>query len=546
LPFRAGKILDGRETASRLEVNRTIMKRNLVQLREEPFDLLIIGGGITGAGVCLDASLRGYRVALIDKGDFASGTSSVSSKLIHGGLRYLEHGSFHLVYEALHERRLLLTNAPHLVHPLRFTIPFYLGSRVPAWKWRAGLTLYDILAGRSNLGRSHSLNASRLKAEFPRLRETGLHGGAAYCDAQTDDARLCLEVLKTSARQGACLANYVEAVGFERDSRQITGVKVVDKIKDYAFTIRARLVLNASGPWVDQVCRLAGDSGGPYLQPTKGVHLIVPDQGMGSAFLLLHPDDGRAFFVLPWNGRTLIGTTDTLCEQSPDNLKVTEAEVAYLLAGFNHYFTPALQGDDVVNTIVGVRPLLRAKTNDPSSLSREFRVWTSNSGLISVAGGKYTTYRAMAEAVTDSVAHRLGKRRRCETRQFKLDGTPAEPWLEFKAAETRRICLEFGLDPKAASHLVGRYGQRARVVAGYVKYDPLLAHPITPEEPDLRAELVYQQDQEMAVRPGDFLLRRTKLGLFHPRLMDSKSDASLPRKRGEVGCELPPLTREAR
>jgi glycerol-3-phosphate dehydrogenase len=504
------------------------MNRNLDQLRENQFDLLIIGGGITGAGVSLDASLRGFKVALIDKGDFASGTSSVSSKLIHGGLRYLEHGSFRLVYEALHERRLLLRNAPHLVHPLRFTIPFYQGSRIPAWKWRAGLTLYDILAGKSNLGRSHSLNARQLRAEFPGLRETGLQGGAAYCDAQMDDARLCLEVLQTSAWQGACLANYVEAVGFEEVAGQISGVKVVDKVKGDQFTIRARQVLNAAGPWVDHICQLAGDSGDPYLQPTKGVHLVVPDQGMSSAFLLLHPVDGRVFFVLPWNGRTLIGTTDTLSEHTPDHLKVTEVEVTYLLAGFNYNFKPELQDGDVVNTFAGVRPLLRAKANDPSSLSREFRVWTSPSGLISVAGGKYTTYRAMAEAVTDRVADRLGKRGPCKTRQFRLDGTPAEPWLGFKAAESQRICHEFALDPKAASHLVGRYGRRAIDVAAYVKNDPSLARPITSEEPDLRAELVYQRDHEMALFPADFLLRRTKLGLFHPQLLNNESDASLP------------------
>jgi len=276
------------------------------------------------------------------------------------------------------------------------------------------------------------------------------------------------------------------------------------------------------------VCQLDGDSSGPYLEPTKGVHLIVPDQGMSSALLLLHPNDGRVFFVLPWNSRTLIGTTDTLYEQTPDNLKVTEAEVAYLLTGFNHYFRPALQFEDVVNTFAGVRPLLRSNANDPSSLSREFRVWTSASGLISVAGGKYTTYRAMAEAVTDCVEERLGKRSACKTRQFRLDGTPEVTWLEFKEAESQRISQEFALDHKAASHLVGRYGRRARDVAGYVKNNSSLAHPITPEEPDLRAELVYQQDQEMAVLPPDFLLRRTKLGLFYPRKSDvNESNCSL-------------------
>src|SRR6266849_9314048 len=250
------------------------MQRTIDGFKEEFFDLLILGGGITGAGVALDGVLRGFRVGLIDKGDFASGTSSASSKLIHGGLRYLEHGGFHLVYEALHERRLLLENAPHLVHPLPFIIPFYQDSRVPTWKYRAGLTLYDLLAGASNLRRSRPLGFPYLRREFPGLRSVGLHGGACYVDAQMDDARLCLEVMHTAALHGACVANYVEAVGFERQGAEITGVRALDRVGGAEFSIRARQIVNATGPWLDRLSRLAGDQSGPHLQPTKGVHVI--------------------------------------------------------------------------------------------------------------------------------------------------------------------------------------------------------------------------------------------------------------------------------
>jgi glycerol-3-phosphate dehydrogenase len=235
-------------------------------------------------------------VALIDKGDFASGTSSVSSKLVHGGLRYLEHGAFHLVYEALHERRLLLENAPHLVHRLRFVLPYYEGARVPPWKWRVGLTLYDLLAGSSNIRRSRPLHRDWLRHEFPGLRTNGLLDGAEYYDAQMDDARLCIEVVRTAVQQGAVAVNYVEAVAFEQSGAEITGVRVADRLGDGEFVVRARQVLNTTGPWVDQVSRLAGDSSGPRLQPTKGVHLVAPDRGLTSAFLLLHPTDGRVFF----------------------------------------------------------------------------------------------------------------------------------------------------------------------------------------------------------------------------------------------------------
>jgi glycerol-3-phosphate dehydrogenase len=501
------------------------MKRDIAALRDETYDLAIIGGGITGAGVALDATLRGFRVALIDKGDFASGTSSVSSKLVHGGLRYLEHGEFHLVYEALQERRLLLHNAPHLVHPLRFVIPFYEGARVAPWKWRLGLGLYDLLAGRGNLRRSRRLPRRRLREEFPALAATGLLGGADYHDAQMDDARLCLEVVRTAAIQGARVANHVEAVAFEQREGRISGVRAVDRVGGAEFMVRARQVLNATGPWVDAVCRLAGDTSGPHLQPTKGVHLVLPDLGLRSAFLLLHPQDGRVFFVIPWcpvgppgSGptRTLLGTTDTAGHESPDTLDVTPQETAYLLEGFAHHFTTSLGPGDALSAFAGLRPLIRSRPGEPSSLTREFRIFDSPSGLLSVAGGKYTTYRHMAELITDAVAGRLGRSRRCRTRRFRLDGAPPSAWDRFAAGEVAFLRQRHGLDEAAAWHLVRRYGTRCRDVAAYLERDPALAGPVAVGEPDLRVEWAYQRDQEMALFPADHLLRRTRLGLFRP------------------------------
>jgi glycerol-3-phosphate dehydrogenase len=490
-------------------------------LTERPFDLLILGGGITGAGVALDAALRGLRVALIDKGDFAAGTSSLSSKLIHGGLRYLEHGDFHLVYEALHERGRLLRNAPHLVRPLRFVLPFYEDARVPAWKFRIGLVLYDLLAGRRNIQRSHATSLAHLRREFPALQPRGLRGGAEYFDAQMDDARLCLEVLRTAALQGAAVVNHVEAIAFEQTGGVIQGVRALDHRSGREFSIAARQVLNATGPWGDAVRRLAGDDSGPLLRPTKGVHLIAADRGLPAAFLLLHPVDGRVFFVIPWLHKTLLGTTDTACEETPDALAVRPEDVEYLLAGFNHYFNPPLAADDVLGQFAGLRPLIRARPGEPSDLSREFQLSTSASGLLTVAGGKYTTYRHMGEVITDTVVQRLSLSRRCRTRSFRLDGAPETVWHDFVSTTMSELTARCHLDAETAHHLIGRYGRRAVEIGDYVGLDPALGRRVVPDEPDVLAEFAYQRDHEMAQTPADFLLRRTRLGLFHPELLQT-------------------------
>jgi glycerol-3-phosphate dehydrogenase len=495
------------------------MKRDVTALQHPVFDLLILGGGITGAGVALDAALRGLRVALIDKGDLASGTSSASSKLIHGGLRYLEHGEIRLVYEALHERRRLLHNAPHQVRPLRFVLPFYRGARVPRWKWRLGLTLYDLLAGTGNLARSRTISVAQLRREFPSLHTSGLIGAASYFDAQMEDVRLCIDVLRTAAKQGAIVANYVEAVAFVRTNGHVGGVRAVDHLTGTETGITARVVLNATGPWGDAVRRLAGDDVEPLMQPTKGVHVVAPGRGLSDAFLLLHPRDGRVFFVIPWLGKTLLGTTDTECDDSPDRVAVTDADIAYLLEGHNHFFNPPLHANELLGSFVGLRPLLRSRPNEPSARSREFQLVTSPSGLLTVAGGKYTTFRHMAEVITDAVVQRLGLRRRCRTRDFHLDGAPETPWTAFETLALRRLQGTYSLDEMVSRHLLQRYGRRAEEIAILTKRDPVLGQRVLPDEPDLLAEFLYQREHEMAVSPADFLLRRTRLGLFDPSLL---------------------------
>jgi glycerol-3-phosphate dehydrogenase len=495
------------------------MKRSTDALSDEEFDLLIVGGGITGAGVALDAQLRGLRVALIDKGDFGSGTSCSSSKLVHGGLRYLEYGEFGLVFEALRERGRLLRNAPHAVRPLRFVLPFRAGDRVRPWKWRAGLQLYDLLAGSANIRRARPLQLGPLCREFPRLVRRSLLGAAEYHDAQMDDARLCLEAVRTAWLHGARVANHVEATAFERNGGRLTGARAVDHLTGAELRIRARVILNAAGPWGDAVRRLAGDAGEPLLAPTKGVHLVAPGRGLTAAFLLLHPADGRVFFAMPWLGKTLIGTTDTDWARGPDDVGAEAADVAYLLAGHNHHFDPPVAADELLGVFAGLRPLLRT-TGDPSSRSREYRIVEGPGGLLTVAGGKYTTYRAMAETITDQVVRRLGLRRRCRTRDFRLDGAPPGDWPRYAEETLAKLCARYTLAPPTARHLLDRYGTRALDVAAYLDRAPELAKPIVAGEPDLHAELAYQRDHEMAMTPADFLLRRTRLGLFHPELLD--------------------------
>ncbi|HEX9279052.1 MAG TPA: glycerol-3-phosphate dehydrogenase/oxidase, partial [Gemmatimonadales bacterium] len=435
----------------------------------EPMDVLIIGGGITGAGIARDAALRGVRVALVDKSDVAGGTSSRSSRLIHGGLRYLEHGDLRLVFEASRERRILLRIAPHLVRPLPFLFPAYRGARVPPWKLRAGLWLYDLLAAFRNVHAHRWLGAKRVRAVEPGLRDKDLAGAGLYYDAQTDDARLALATLRSAAAAGALIASYTEVLALAKPDGRVAGASVRDVLTGRRLELRARVVVNATGPWVDAVRHLDEPAAAPLLRLSKGAHVAVPRARIGNthAVTLTSPLDGRVMFVLPWGDVSYIGTTETEEPVTPERARATGDDAVYLLRSANAFFPRArLAPHDVVSTWAGLRPLLAPdRSRSAGAVSREHRIVESASGLISIAGGKLTTYRVMGRDVMDRVATRLRK----------LDGrrparAPATDELPLPGGETADLdvlvssAVARGIGESTAQHLVASYGTESAAV----------------------------------------------------------------------------------
>ncbi len=493
-------------------------------LARERFDLLVVGGGINGAGIARDAVLRGLRTALIEQGDFASGTSSRSSKLIHGGLRYLEQGHIGLVLEATRERERLRRLAPHLVRPLRFVYPVYEDGPVKLWKLAAGLWLYDALAGLRSVKRHRMLGRRALGVAEPALRTEGLKGAGEYWDCWTDDARLVLETLLSAETEGTVALSYARLTGFVKEHDRLVGAHVTDRVTGREVTIRARAIANATGPWVDAVSALDDPQATPHLRPTKGVHIVVPRARVGNrAALALHTvQDDRVMFVIPWQDHALVGTTDTDHEGGPEApLTIEPADVAYLLENVNHYFPQAqLLPADVVSAFVGLRPLVAPPPSaheSPSDVSREEEVFTSSSGLITIAGGKLTTYRVVAAKVVDQVASALlrtadgrpigGSR----TADRPLAGGTVPPEVLAAQAISRD---GHGLGSAVVGHLAGRYGGRLGELLRLVGRDRRLGEPLLPALPDPRAEVVEAVEQEHAVTLEDVLRRRTQVALF--------------------------------
>ena len=482
----------------------------------EPVDVLVIGGGITGAGIARDAALRGFRTAVVDKGDLGGGTSSLSSRLIHGGIRYLEQGQFRLVFEASRERRVLLGIAPHLVHPLPFLFPVYRGARIPAWKLRAGMWLYDLLAAFHNVKMHRWLGRKATQRLEPGLRDKELKGAALYYDAQTDDARLVIANMRSAAQAGALVASYAEVTALIKPDGRVGGATVRDGLTGRASTVRALVVVNATGPWVDRVRRLDDARAEPLLRPTKGVHVAVPRKRVAHtrAVTLTSPIDGRVMFVLPWGDLSYIGTTDTDEDTSPDEVRATADDVVYLLRSANAFFPHArLAPADIIASWVGLRPLLRPPRDvTPSASSREHRVVASASGLLTVAGGKLTTYRVMARDLVDRVAARLRE----------LDGRPRAPRvptdrLPLPGGETAdleglvKAAMERGASERTARHLVEAYGSESAAVLNLVDRDRALGRPIVAGRAALWAEVAHAVEREMAVRLSDVLVRRLHL-----------------------------------
>lgn len=477
-------------------------------LGEEVFDLFVIGGGINGAAVARDAVLRGLSVAVIERADFASGTSSRSSKLVHGGVRYLQYGEIPLVLEACRERDLLrLRLAPHLVRAQPFIYPIYEDDDLPLWQLRAGLLMYDLLAGFHNVRTHRPLSVAAVREQEPALLAEGLRGGALYYDCWTDDARLTIETALAARRGGAATLNHVEVVALEKDSGgRLAAARVRDRFTGESQRVRARCFVNVAGPWLDRVRRLDDAGAPPRLRATKGVHAVFDRRRIGNrdAIVIRGVGDSRVMFAIPWQEQTLIGTTDTYFDGDPADVAADADDIDYILASTNRAFPNAnVTARDVIATYAGLRPLVAPEDEmDESEVSREDEIFESPSGLISLGGGKLTTHRHVAERIVDQVARRVGRRvGPCRTMKVPLPG----------AAGMVAGSVMDGPPATGEEHVRARYGAAAAEVAATINGGP--GGRIVGDLPDLMVEVVYAVEHEMAMTLDDVLVRRVSVHL---------------------------------
>jgi glycerol-3-phosphate dehydrogenase len=500
-------------------------------IENQPFDLIVIGGGINGAGVVRDAALRGLRTLLIDQGDFCGGATSWSTRLVHGGLRYLEYFEFNLVRESLREREILLQTAPHLVKPLLLTIPIYADRSRPYWKIQAGMTLYDLLSYDKTLPNHRMLPSDTFRQLFREIAAADLVGGAQYYDSQVAYAeRLALENVLDAEAAGAVVRNYVEAIALERDADRITAITCRDRRSGAEFVVNCGpqcLIVNTAGPWVDAVLA-RGRSGGqvqpigqtPKIGPTKGSHIVVapfPGMPLESALYVEAQSDGRPFFIVPWLGQVLIGTTDLRYSDGLDHIKANDDEIDYLIRETNGIIpTAQLTRRSVKFTYSGVRPLPAAAPGQKtSSITRSHVLYDHSpdgaSNLISLIGGKITTYRQVGEEVVDrAYQHRQQAVPKCETRTRSLPGAILPHDVRIKQAIEK-----YGdrLDLSTIDHLFGIYGARAIDLLKLIDETPELAKSLTPGQPSILAQIVFAVRSEYAETLIDILHRRTMLAM---------------------------------
>ena len=481
------------------------------------FDLLVIGGGITGAGVFRDAALRGMKVLLVEKDDFASGTSSKSSKLVHGGLRYLKEYDFGLTRESCLERNLLIRQNPHLVEPIPFVYPIYRGDKEGPAMVKAGMLLYEALGGFRNYRRHRMLTRDETLEMIPDLNPEGLRGAAYYYDAAVDDARITLENIKSGVREGGIALNYVAAIGFLRDKGRIGGLVLRDMTTWRTYQVRGRVVVNATGVWVNAV-RDLDTPGERTLSPTKGVHIVVPSARIrqNATLAFRNPVDGRQLFSIPQGDMTLIGTTDTFFNGDADAIEALWDDVDYLLDAANAAFPEANLGrDDLVSVFSGVRPLVAPRQEaDAGAISREHEIYEDPSGLVSIAGGKLTTYRLMAKELVDLAASRLPAARRRRLGPCVTERSLASRVLDIDAEVG--YFEEKGLSTAVARHLVRAYGSDARAVFSLCQKIPDGLTPIEPNAPYLAGEVVHAVRHESALTVTDVLTRRLRAAIWLP------------------------------
>jgi len=484
------------------------MDRNVKRFSSQTYDLLVIGGGINGAAIAHLAAKRGMKVALLEKGDFASGTSSKSTKLIHGGIRYLENLEVDLVYESLRERHLQLKVALHLVKPLPFVIPVYEGDKRPLWMMQFGVFLYELLAGPYRVGSRKNLTRDEVIGLEPGIERKGLKGGVLYYDAQMDDARLCLENVLMAAEYGAHVANYVKAVSFLKENGRVVGVKAHDILGIKEFEVRAKRVICAAGPWTNELLRLDIPHAKKKVRTTKGIHIVYEGEISKHAILIGSQSDRRIFFVIPWMGNSLIGTTDTDYVAGPDEVKVEQADIDYLMRESKRVF-PELDfsPSKILTTFAGLRPLIR-KGGSPRKVSRKHLFYEAPSGVIFVVGGKYTTYRKVAEDCVNKI------RKIYHKEDFSVYGSGAIP----ERAEI--VAARAGVERDVVQSLMDLYGSRYKEVLALAEKDPALREKVSLNPGVIKAQLVYSVQTEMARTVEDITDRRLSL-VFRGPIADS-------------------------
>jgi glycerol-3-phosphate dehydrogenase len=459
--------------------------------RKDPWDLVVIGGGATGAGVAVDAATRGYDVLLLERGDFGGGTSSRSTKLVHGGVRYLRQGHIGLVLEALRERGRLRRNAPHLVHDLPFVLPCY--SRFDKLFYGLGLTAYDLLAGKARFGRSLVITAAEVQRRLPAVRTDGLRGGVVYHDGQFDDTRLLIHLVMTAVDYGATPLNYAPVTGLTRSpSGAVDGVIVRDLEGDTEWRAAARVVVNAAGPFCDDVRRLADTGAAPLVAASQGSHVVLDRSFVPTDHALLVPKtpDGRVLFAIPWHGHTLVGTTDVPIPSVPAEPRATTEEIDFILETAGRYLARRPRREDILSTFAGVRPLVKARCGHTASLARDHTIRVDAPGLVTITGGKWTTYRHMAEECVDRAAALAGlPRQPCRTRELELHGYQPDASI-------------FGD--------LAVYGSDTPAIRALSNADSRLAERLHPALPYIEAEVVWAVRNEMARTVADVLARRTR------------------------------------
>jgi glycerol-3-phosphate dehydrogenase len=506
-------------------------------IKDGAFDVCVIGGGASGASCALDAQLRGLRTVLVEAGDFASGSSTASTKLAHGGVRYLQEAvtdldpqQYHLVESALRERGLMLRNAPYLARTVEFLVPCF--SHFDQFYYGLGMKMYDWISGKSSLLPSRMLTREEALFRMPAMQSKSLTGAVAYADGQFDDARYAVALVETFGASGGAALNYARVTAFEkRADGMIAAVMVTDQISKQTFRIAARSFVNATGPFSDVVRKLASAKAPPRMYPSKGAHILFPLDGFPDKDALLVPrtEDGRVIFAVPWNGRLLVGTTDT-GYTSGEEMVVTRQEIDYLLRQLNPYLSTPLRADQVVSGYAGVRPLVSAPgVKDTKKLIRDDEVeFDAESGLISILGGKWTTHRLMGEETIDKVQEYLGgSKTQSQTPEHPLNGSADYSWDYWET-----LSREFGLPAATAQHLAHKYGTEALSVLKIAGSDPSLALPLVEGQAPIRAQVVYAARNEMALTLEDVLARRIGLQLigWRPAIRATPVTAALLRR----------------